>query len=156
MKKMIWAAGVALALVVLGSSLPSPFHKVREVRAGGPILAGTAPDAATLALLRRSCFNCHSNETSWPWYSHVAPASWLLERDVLNGRKFMNFSSWPEYGDEGQRQILDLVATQIRDGTMPPSRYVALHPEAKLTAAEQIQLIAWCKQESARLAVSLK
>lgn len=154
--KLLWAFVLLATLVVVGSVLPSPFRKVREAHAGGPLLTGSTADSATLATLDRTCANCHSNETKWPWYANIAPASWLLERDVMTGRKSMNFSRWPEYGDEGRSQLLDAAAKQIQSGAMPPSRYLALHPEARLTPEEKKQLTGWLSQESGRLASTQK
>jgi hypothetical protein len=89
----------------------------------------------TEQLARRACFDCHSNETSYPWYSYVAPMSFLVMNDVNKGREAMNFSTGLELegGD---------MADEIREGAMPPPIYLPLHPEANLTAAEREQLIA--------------
>jgi hypothetical protein len=91
---------------------------------------------ATRALAERACFDCHSNETAWPWYSNVAPSSWLLAMDVAAGREQMNFSDWGS-----SSQPIDRIARQIERRNMPPARYLALHPEARLSDAEIAQLI---------------
>jgi hypothetical protein len=70
---------------------------------------------ATRALAVRACYDCHSNETVWPWYSHVAPVSWLTQRDVAEGRRKLNFSEW----DRGQKEARESGKT-VRKGTMPP------------------------------------
>jgi len=90
----------------------------------------------TRELAARACFNCHSNQTDWPWYSNVAPISWLLYRDVINGREQMNFSEW----DRPQREARQ-APTKIEKGEMPQWYYVPLHPEASLTAAEKKTLM---------------
>jgi hypothetical protein len=90
----------------------------------------------TLALARRACFSCHSNETEWPWYSHVAPFSWLLQSDVEEGRRHLNFSEW----NRPQRSAQESPEA-VRDGSMPPWFYLPLHPEAHLSEAERQQLI---------------
>jgi hypothetical protein len=91
---------------------------------------------ATRALAVRACYDCHSNETVWPWYSNVAPFSWLIQHDVDEGRRKLNFSAW------GQRENeVDHASRLIQRGEMPPSYYGLLHPNAKLTAAEKEQLI---------------
>jgi hypothetical protein len=84
----------------------------------------------------RACFDCHSNETVWPWYSNIAPVSWLVQNDVNEGRGRLNFSEW----GRGETEI-DEVGEVIRRGEMPPSYFVILHPDARLTAAEQEALI---------------
>lgn len=90
----------------------------------------------TRDLVAAACFDCHSNETVWPWYSYVAPISWLIQGDVLEGRDELNFSDW---GDEGE--VEDLTET-IVDGEMPPARYRILHPMARLSEDQVAQLLA--------------
>ena len=90
----------------------------------------------TRALFHRACFDCHSNQTLWPWYSNVAPVSWLLQRDVNGGRSHLNFTGW----DRPQRHAKD-VAAQVKQGNMPPWFYLPMHPAARLTAAEKQALI---------------
>ncbi len=103
-----------------------------------PVVAEPAWDSPeTRALAQRACFDCHSNETAWPWYSRVAPVSWLITFDTIRGRRHLNFSEWGAEG-EGVEDIAEL----INDGEMPPANYLPLHPEARLTEAEKQQLIA--------------
>lgn len=91
---------------------------------------------ATRELAKRACFDCHSNETVYPWYSKIAPASWLLQRDIDEGRRKLNFSEW------GQRRVrVDEVVEVIESGEMPMPIYLPMHPEARLTAAEKQALI---------------
>lgn len=90
----------------------------------------------TRELAARACFDCHSNETRWPWYSHVAPASWLLQRDVDEGRRIVNFSEWQRPYEEASES-----AETVIEGEMPPWFYVILHPPAKLTAEEKNDLV---------------
>jgi len=94
-----------------------------------------APATRTLAV--RACYDCHSNETVWPWYSHVAPVSWLAQRDVDEGRRKLNFSEW----DRPQKEARESAKT-VRKGEMPPWFYVLIHPDARFTAAETQALIA--------------
>jgi len=90
----------------------------------------------TRALVKRACFDCHSNETRWPWYSNVAPFSWVIQRDVNNRRSKLNFSEW----DRPQKEA-DEAAKTVANGEMPPRSYLALHPEARLSSSEQVLLI---------------
>ena len=86
----------------------------------------------TRAMAVRACFDCHSNETHWPWYSNVAPLSWLLQRHVDEGREVLNFSEWQRtYKEAGES------AETIDEGEMPLQTYVLLHPEARLSLAER-------------------
>lgn len=89
----------------------------------------------TRALAKRACFDCHSNETVWPWYSHVAPASWLVQHDVDEGRHEMNFSEWDRPQDGA-----DHASKMVTRGKMPLGQYLLLHPRARLTAAARDSL----------------
>ena len=91
---------------------------------------------ATRELFHRACFDCHSNETVYPWYSNVAPVSWLLARDVNGGRSHLNFTEW----DKAQKHAKD-VATEVNGGDMPPWFYLPMHPLARLTDAEKQALV---------------
>lgn len=95
----------------------------------------------TRALAKRACFDCHSNETVWPIYARLTPAAWLLLMDVRQARGKLNLSEWQSgpawQGGAGARAVASVIA----DGVMPPSRYLMLHPEARLSDAEKQQLM---------------
>jgi len=106
-------------------------------RTNPPVIAEPAWDSpATRALAKRACFECHSNESYWPWYAYVAPVKWLLVYDVDHGRAAFNFSDWHPGDLYGE-----YVAEVISSGRMPLPRYLLLHPEARLSDAEKQQLI---------------
>ena len=91
----------------------------------------------TKELFMRACGDCHSNETKWPWYSSIAPASWLVTYDVDEGREHFNVSMWGvQKENEG-----DEAAKEVREGEMPPFGYLLAHPEARLDEAEKRELI---------------
>lgn len=94
------------------------------------------PSERAEAIAGRSCAACHSNTTDWPWYSHVAPASWLVTRDVLEGRDEFNLSRWDR--DAGEA---DDAVESILDGSMPPLTYVLIHPSARLSDEEARVLV---------------
>lgn len=89
----------------------------------------------TRELAARACFDCHSNETEWPWYQRIAPVSWLVEHDVAEAREHLNFSQWDRPQDHA-----DDAAEEVEDGDMPLWRYLVVHPEARLSAAEREEL----------------
>lgn len=91
----------------------------------------------TRALAQRACYDCHSNESTWPWYSNIAPISWLVQRDVDEGRAKLNFSEWG-MGEQETEELYEVVA----EGEMPPRIYLITHPEARLSAAEKEALMA--------------
>ncbi len=90
----------------------------------------------TRALVERACFDCHSNETRWPWYSHVAPVSWLLQRHVHHGREHLNFQEFDRPQDDAHE-----AAGEVKEGEMPMWSYLLLHGEAELPEAEKQALI---------------
>jgi len=96
----------------------------------------TWPDARTKELARRACLDCHSNETVWPWYSHIAPISWLVYHDTLDGRRHLNFSEWDK-----EQEGSDNTDTVVKRGKMPFKPYLIMHPEARLTDDEKATLI---------------
>jgi hypothetical protein len=130
---LIIAAFVGLAVVCLLAIQLIPFGRTHT---NPPVIAEPAwPDPAVRALAVRACFDCHSNETRWPWYADVAPASWVLDFDVIRGRRALNFSEW----GINQRGLRDL-SRIMQEGEMPPFTYVITHPGAQLSAAESAQL----------------
>jgi len=108
-------------------------------RTNPPIVSQPKWDSPqTEAIARRACFDCHSNETKWPWYAYVAPISWNVADHVKEGREEFNMSDWqPGDGDEA--------AEEVEKGGMPLSQYLLMHPEARLTPEEQKQFIAGLK-----------
>jgi mono/diheme cytochrome c family protein len=102
-----------------------------------PVVATPVWDSArTETLANVACNDCHSNLTTWPWYTNVAPASWLVYNDVEGGREHLNFSEWQRPQDADLAEVLEV----IRSGEMPPVQYRLIHAEARLTDAEKAQL----------------
>jgi len=90
-----------------------------------------------------SCMDCHSNETRWPWYAHVAPASWIVAHDVHEGRKEMNFSEWGDYSPEKKEDKLEEICEQVVNGDMPESKYLFIHRKAKPTEEQRNAVCKW-------------
>jgi hypothetical protein len=112
-------------------------------RTSAPVTAEIQAPANVRAVLKRSCYDCHSNETTWPWYSRVAPVSWLVARDVREGRKELNFSEFAGYAARRQAHKLKEVREQVADGEMPPWFYVAVHSDAALSPEDKALLREW-------------
>ena len=93
----------------------------------------------TRELFMCTCGDCHSNETVWPWYSNIAPISWLIAHDVDEGRQVLNFSDWTGSGRSGEAR--DEIPEDIQENQMPPPYYVLLHPSARLSSQEKQTLI---------------
>lgn len=114
-------------------------------RTNPPVSGEVSAPQEVKTILRKACYDCHSHETVWPWYSHVAPVSWLVASDVEEGRKHLNFSVWDTYPDKRRARKLEEVADEVGEGEMPLWFYVPLHPDAKLDAREREVLVAWGK-----------
>lgn len=138
-RRVIFGAAVLAALFLLLQLVPVQ-------RANPPVEVDLAAPAAVKDLLKRACYDCHSHETKWPWYSRVAPLSWWVARHVAEGRADLNFSQWPVFDRETRGLLLRDIDKQIEDGTMPLNSYVLGHPEARLTE-EEIQMIRDWAQE---------
>jgi hypothetical protein len=104
-------------------------------------------------LLRTSCYDCHSNETQWPWYAHVAPSSWFVARHVDEGRRHLNFSTWADYPASKADHKLEEIVEYVENGEMPLRSYVPLHPEANLSADERLAITDWAQWLRERMAV---
>ena len=121
------------------------------VAPGHDLMAANPPPAEIAARLRASCYDCHSDETRWPWYSHVAPVSWLVASDVKAGRERLNFSEWPHDLPQRAAKRLSRISEELDYHDMPPGKYTLMHPEARLTTDQRRALIAWADAEAARL-----
>jgi heme-binding protein len=113
-----------------------------DLRDAEPLRESEAGKVLVLA-----CGNCHSNQTEWPWYSHVAPVSWWIQSHVRKGREELNFSKWTSYSARQRRAKLDSICGLISTGRMPPWSYTMLHPEARLTATEKRSVCFWVATE---------
>lgn len=136
LKVVLWL--VVAGVVVFAAIQLVPYGRAHE---NPPVTAEPAWDGPrTEDLVRAACYDCHSNETRWPWYARIAPASWLLTRDVEEGREVMNFSEW-SFSPEEAALVAVAIEEVVRDGEMPPRQYRLVHPEAQLSAAERQELI---------------
>jgi mono/diheme cytochrome c family protein len=112
-------------------------------RSNPPVEEEVAAPAAVREILRTSCYDCHSHESTWPWYAYVAPVSWLVAHDVEEAREHLNFSTWNDYDEEEQIELLEEVWEEVEDGEMPLWFYVPLHPEAELSEQQRGLLHSW-------------
>ena len=131
---MIVAAFVFLAIQLIPVAPTNP-----------PITQDLSAPAQVETVLRRGCYDCHSNETRWPWYAHVAPVSWLVVRDVNHGRRHLNFSTWDKYSDDPGTVIgkLEGISKMSGNGKMPLWYYLTQHPTARLGRADREIIARW-------------
>jgi Haem-binding domain len=154
MKRLLKWALPAMIIVFALLQFTNPARTNPPLPPGGDIAATNPPPPEITALLHAACYDCHSYETKWPWYSHVAPVSWQVVSDVNDGRERLNFSDWPRALPERAAKRLDRVSEEVGYKDMPPGKYTLIHAEARLTDAQRQQLIHWAEQESEKLKAS--
>ncbi|MGB9605540.1 MAG: heme-binding domain-containing protein [Bryobacteraceae bacterium] len=129
---------IVLAAVLIGVIIqfvqPERSNPPTEPGASYEAIARPAPELA--AVLRHACYDCHSNQTAWPWYSRISPVSWLIARDVKRGRAHLNFSEWNRYSPDAARRRIEEACEEVREGNMPLKSYRLMHRGARLGPRE--------------------
>jgi mono/diheme cytochrome c family protein len=134
-KNLFKVIGLLIAILLVGFILIQLIPYGRN-HTNPPVLAEPKWDSPrTKELAQRACFDCHSNETIWPWYSNIAPGSWLIYRDVVEGRRRLNFSDWSNLTGRANE-----APEIVMEGEMPPFQYLLIHKNAILTTAEREEL----------------
>jgi hypothetical protein len=132
--------GAALACALLLAQL------IPVGRENPPVESEVPASDEVRRILRNACYDCHSHETRWPWYSRVAPISWLVAHDVSHPREHLNFSAWNRYDARERRKKLEEAWEEVEEGEMPLWYYVPLHAEARLSEDEERRLRAWAME----------
>lgn len=114
-------------------------------RSNPPVQGVVGAPQEVLSVLERSCFDCHSNKTRWPWYSHVAPVSWLVAHDVHEGRSHMNFTEWNTLPVHDQAELIENCWKMVNKGDMPLWYYLPMHPDARLSDADKALIQDWAQ-----------
>jgi heme-binding protein len=153
-KKAIKRIGIAIVVLLVVIQVFRPARTNPAVDQTRTIQANSTITPQISAIFERSCKDCHSSRTIWPWYSEVAPVSWLLVSDVNGARKQMSLSEWGTYDSTKKVSKLQKICEEVESGDMPLGIYVALHPVAKLSDADKQALCDWTKQESDRVLAS--
>ena len=145
-----WLA-VGVACVLIGIQFVGPAKSNPAVDQAQTLHARLQVSPQVNAILERSCNDCHSSQTRWPWYSHVAPVSWFVIDHVNHGRSHLNFSEWGKLSNREQGEMLDQVCKEVKKGAMPLSSYTPLHPGSKLSTEDISVLCNWANAESERI-----
>ena len=139
--------GVSIALSTI-----HPLGNPRtDAQPGAPVFEGTEVPERVRTALEAKCGDCHSQNTRYPLYSHLAPLTWMIDRDVREGRTSLDMSQWQFYNIEDRINALTRVASEVHAGQMPPQTYVLLHPHARLSPEEQKLIYDWAKSERKHL-----
>jgi len=150
-----WIA-IGLIVVFLGIQFVRPARTNPPVDESQTISARTQMTPEVAAILDRSCRDCHSHKTVWPWYTNVAPISWWLSNHVNDGRKDLNLSEWGRLPPDRQDRKLRQICDEVSDGVMPLSSYLPMHPQARLSEQDKKTLCDWVDAERARMSNQTK
>jgi hypothetical protein len=142
MKKVYkWAFRLAMLVLILIQFVPVD-------RSNPPVTGEIAAPVPVMEVLEGSCYDCHSNETRWPWYSRVAPVSWRIAQHVRMGRGDLNLSEWQSLSAEDQDHVREEIWEKVEKGAMPLSDYLRMHPEAVLTESQRDALRRWAEGQA--------
>ena len=145
MSRRVKQAAMVFVIVIAAAQLVRPERANPATDATRTIQAHVGTTSELVAVLDRSCRDCHSNNTQWPWYTRIAPLSWLMASGVNEGRKAVNFSEWASYPPEAQRTLLSASCQDASDGKMP-GPYTLLHPETRLSRQDIETICAAARQ----------
>ena len=142
-KKIAWA----LLVLFIGMQFYRPEKNTSEDRDHlTPFLTQTNPPEEVLAIMKTSCFDCHSDQTRYPWYNNVAPVSWWLDGHIEEGKEHLNFSDWSSYSDKKKDHKLEEVIETVESSEMPLDSYTWTHEDARLSDRQREAVMAWARQ----------
>ena len=149
-KKIIYlAAGFITFLIII--QFIHPDYSITPGKTSGDISHYLDIPPAVIQTLETSCYDCHSENTKWPWYSRIAPMSWLIGIDVHEGREHLNMSTWDKYSPMQQAGMVRLMCRTVEQKRMPPRKYTFPHPDARLTADEKEAFCSWANSTADKL-----
>lgn len=149
-KILKWAA-VVLVVIVIGIQFARPARTNPAIDQSQSLEAHTQMTPEVSSILDRSCRDCHSSKTSWPWYSNVAPVSWWVIDHVNHGRGHLNYSEWGKLKREDQDKTLREICDEITSGAMPLPSYLPLHSTARLSEQDKKTICDWTDAQRQRL-----
>jgi Haem-binding domain len=155
-KKILKWTAIALAVVFAALQFIRPARTNPSVDESRTISAHTRLTPEVASILDRSCNDCHSNQTRWPWYTNIAPVSWFVVNHVNEGREEMNFSDWAQYSQDERERYLKQICREVKGGQMPLGSYLRMHRKAKLSSEDVRTLCDWAETESQRISQTFK
>ena len=156
MRKLLKWTVIVLVVLFLGIQLMRPARSNPPVDESQTIEARTQMTPQVKAIFERSCNDCHSNKTVWPWYTNVAPISWWIVGHINEARQLMNLSEWGKLDRDRQDRKLRQICDEVTDGGMPLPSYLPMHPKAKLSEQDKKTLCDWTAAERERLSAAAK
>ena len=152
MRQAIKIIAVVLLVAFILMQFVRPDRNNPPVNPSEALKASVTVPADVEMVLARSCADCHTNETSYPWYAQVAPVSWLLADHVRDGRRELNFSVWGTYADRKRSKKFEEICEQVTEGEMPLPSYLWIHRDAALTDSDKGLLCDWANAERSKIA----
>jgi hypothetical protein len=137
---------IFIAVQFIPSGIPLNVPDDNRSIANDSLVAGSV-----LKQLRKSCFDCHSNQVNFPWYSKMAPSSWFLAGHINEGRSHLNFSEWEDYSNREKVRILEEIKEEVASGGMPLKSYLLIHRDAKPDSAEVAAILKWADNATAKI-----
>jgi len=156
MRRVLKIVAILLVVLVVGIQAIRPARTNPPIDESQTINAKTQMSSDVAAIFDRSCRDCHTNKTVWPWYTNVAPLSWWLSNHVNDGRRSLNMSEWGKLPNDRQERKLRQICDEVQDANMPLSSYTPMHPAAKLSDQDKKTLCDWTETERQRLSNSAK
>ena len=151
MKKILKIIAIVLAVALIAIQFYRPDRLNPPIVEAETLEVNANVPENVSKILERSCNDCHSNQTVYPWYSQVAPFSLLLANHIKDGRRHLNFSVWNTYDDKRKRKKLDEICEQVETGEMPHNQYLWIHRDARLSDDDKKVLCDWTETEKAKL-----
>ncbi|MCB0737821.1 MAG: heme-binding domain-containing protein [Bacteroidetes bacterium] len=146
MKKVLKYALLVIVVGLVVCQFIGPDKTNPAIEEGADLLSVENVPANVVDILKTSCYDCHSNETVWPWYTSIAPLSWGIINHVNDGREELNFSTWKSYKEGKKLHKLEECIEMVAKGYMPIEGYVKMHDGAELTDEEKVALKGWIKE----------
>jgi len=151
MKKAVKIILIAVAVVLIAiqfvpSGIPENKSEYKNSIVNSNLVTGPVLDQ-----LRKSCFDCHSNQVQFPWYSKMAPSSWLIADHIREGKSHLNFSEWEAYSNREKIGLLEEIKDEVGSGKMPLKSYLLIHRDAKLNSEEISVLLTWADEATAKI-----
>lgn len=148
MKKALY---IIVILLIVIQFIPNELPKVSTSNPNDLLVNNKDIPENVKMILSTSCYDCHSNETHYPWYSYVAPVSFLVNRDTKEGRGKFNFSDWTTYKKTDMAEILDEISEEVSDGEMPMKIYTLIHRDASLSDSDKEIIVNWAEEFAEKL-----
>jgi Haem-binding domain len=145
--RQVFPGLIVVASTVLALTTAAAAGTGKQIVREKPLMTGSNVPAPVRSILERACEDCHSENTVWPWYSHIPPISWQIYSDVEKGRALMDLSKWSDYTENQRRGYTVAIGAAIQNHLMPPSKYVRMHREARLSSDELELVRAWVLAE---------